>query len=275
MCSCTRTSTASAVCSTSGGRRSAACRARSPARQSTCGMRQPARPARSAARSPAPGEVASSCSTARPSGRRPCGRLWPTSVCARCPLTSITREHRCWMPAHTGSLTDRKEITTMRDQLERYWKDLAAMARRMPMGALAEVAEVLLDCYQRGGTVFVLGNGGSAATASHFACDLGKGTRSPGAPPFRVVALTDNAALMTAWANDTSYDRVFAEQLVALVRPGDIVVAISASGESPNVLLAAQAANDAGALTIALTGPKPCRLHDLADFIVREIVQRS
>jgi D-sedoheptulose 7-phosphate isomerase len=157
----------------------------------------------------------------------------------------------------------------MRDQLERYWKDLAAMARKMPMGALAEVANVLLDCYQRNGTVFVLGNGGSAATASHFACDLGKGTRNPGAPPFRVVALTDNAALMTAWANDTSYDRVFAEQLVALVRPGDVVVAISASGESPNVLRAAEAARELGAATVALTGPSVCRLHDLADFIVR------
>ncbi len=157
----------------------------------------------------------------------------------------------------------------MRDQLERYWHDLAGMTREMPLDALAEVAGALLDCYERGATVFVLGNGGSAATATHFACDLGKGTRVEGTPPFRVVALTDNAALMTAWANDTSYDRVFAEQLTTLARPGDVVVAISASGESPNVLRAAEAGRAMGVTTIALTGPHPCSLHTLADLIVR------
>jgi D-sedoheptulose 7-phosphate isomerase len=124
--------------------------------------------------------------------------------------------------------------------LERYCLELAAVTVAMPFGEVARVADVLLDCHRCGGTIFVLGNGGSAATASHFACDLAKGARAGGLPPFRVVPLTDNVPLITAWANDTSYEQVFAEQLAALVRPDDVVVAISASGNSPNVLAAAR-----------------------------------
>lgn len=157
----------------------------------------------------------------------------------------------------------------MREELERYWSDLATMARTMRFSALTRAAEALWACYERGGTIFVLGNGGSAATASHFACDLAKGTLSSGAPAFRVVSLTDNAALMTAWANDTSYARVFGEQLAALVRQGDVVVAISASGQSPNVLVAAEVGRQAGAMTIAMTGPRPSRLAELADLTIR------
>lgn len=157
----------------------------------------------------------------------------------------------------------------MRDDIERYWQELMAVQQSMPYHMLAGVAEVLWSCYGRGGTIFVLGNGGSAATASHVACDLVKGTRIGGAPTFRVVALNDNVPLLTAWANDTSYARVFAEQLVALVRPGDVVLAISASGNSPNVLAAAEVARAAGATTVALTGQTGGKLWHLADLTVR------
>ncbi len=157
----------------------------------------------------------------------------------------------------------------MRKDIERYWQGVAAMARAMPLGALGEMAEALLACRARRGTVFIVGNGGSAATASHLACDLAKGTRTPGVPPFRVVPLTDSVPLLTAWANDTSYAQVFAEQLAALVRPGDALVAISASGNSPNVLAAAEVAREAGATTIALTGASGGRLRLLADVLVR------
>ncbi len=157
----------------------------------------------------------------------------------------------------------------MRDDIERYWQELMAVRQSMPYHLLARIGEILWACYQRGGTVFVLGNGGSAATASHFACDLMKGTRIGTAPTFRVVSLNDNVPLLTAWANDTSYDRVFAEQLVALVRPGDVVVAISCSGNSPNVLAAAAAARSSGATTIALTGKSGGRLRHLSDVVVR------
>ena len=157
----------------------------------------------------------------------------------------------------------------MRNDIERYWHELGQVAHAMPFSLLESAAEVLLACYRRGGTVFVLGNGGSAATASHFVCDLAKGTRTDGFPAFRVVSLTDNVPLMTAWANDTSYDRVFAEQLTALVRPGDVVVAISASGNSPNVLAATRVARQLGATTIALTGQSGGRLGRLTELTIR------
>src|SRR6266699_1211229 len=115
----------------------------------------------------------------------------------------------------------------MYDEIEHYWLELASIMRAMPFDMLAKAAELLLDCYRRGGTVFILGNGGSAATASHFACDLAKGTQAAGLPAFRVVSLSDNVPLMTAWANDTNYDRIFAEQLATLIRPADIVIALS------------------------------------------------
>jgi D-sedoheptulose 7-phosphate isomerase len=143
------------------------------------------------------------------------------------------------------------------------------VTQAMPFGLLESAVEVLLACHRRGGTVFVLGNGGSAATASHFVCDLAKGTRTDGLPAFRVVSLTDNVPLITAWANDTSYERIFAEQVAALVRPGDVVVAISTSGNSPNVLAATRVARHLGATTIALTGQSGGRLGRLAELAIR------
>ena len=158
---------------------------------------------------------------------------------------------------------------TTRDNLTHYWRSMASLITVMPIAPLARAADVLLDCHRRACTVFVLGNGGSAATASHFACDLAKGTRIEGITPFRVMPLTDNMPLVTAWANDTDYERVFAEQLAALVREGDVVVAISASGNSPNVLAAVETARLAGAFTIALTGQTGGTLRRLADLTIR------
>lgn len=157
----------------------------------------------------------------------------------------------------------------MHDAIERYWRELVGAMEAMPLSLLSRAVDTLLDCHARGGTVFAVGNGGSAATASHFACDLAKGTLTQGVPAFRVVALTDNVPLLTAWANDTSYDRVFAAQLAALVRAGDALVAISASGNSPNVLASAQVARQAGATVIALTGQSGGALRDLADLTIR------
>ncbi len=157
----------------------------------------------------------------------------------------------------------------MRNDIALYWGELGEMVAAMPVAAAARAAELLLDCHRRGGTVFLLGNGGSAATASHFACDLAKGTLAEGAPAFRVVPLTDNMPLMTAWANDTSYERVFAEQLASLVRAGDVVVLISASGNSPNVLAAARVARDAGAISIAWTGATGGKLAARCDLAIR------
>ncbi|MCG3208017.1 MAG: Phosphoheptose isomerase [Anaerolineae bacterium] len=132
-----------------------------------------------------------------------------------------------------------------------------------------EVVEILLDCAQNNHKVFIFGNGGSASTASHFACDLSKNTIVPGAPRFKVIALTDNMPLITAWANDTAYDNVFAEQLLPLVEADDVVIGISCSGNSPNVLNAMKVARAAGAQTIAFTGDIGGRLQDVVDLCIK------
>lgn len=157
----------------------------------------------------------------------------------------------------------------MDDTIQHYWNELLRAMQSMPFKQLAQVAEILFDCHQRGSTIFLVGNGGSAATASHFACDLAKGARARGMPPFRVVALTDNVPLLTAWANDTDYERVFAEQLITLARPDDVIILISGSGNSPNILATARAARHVHATTIALTGQTGGKLARLADVVVR------
>lgn len=156
----------------------------------------------------------------------------------------------------------------MRHDLERYWQEMAELTSSMPMGGLSRVASALFDCRRRGGTVYLVGNGGSAATASHIACDLAKGTRVAGSPHFRVVPLTDNVPLITAWANDADYARVFAEQIASLISPRDILMAISVSGNSPNILAAVEVAQRSGALTIGLTSRKGGRLRRLVDLAV-------
>lgn len=140
----------------------------------------------------------------------------------------------------------------------------------LPYSAVDEIVEVLLQRYEQGKAVFLFGNGGSAALASHIACDLGKGTLVDGNSQarFRVVALTDNIPLMTAWANDSSYERIFAEQLRNLVSPGDVAFAISGSGNSPNVLAGLEAARAARAVTIGLTGFQGGRMKALCDYCV-------
>jgi D-sedoheptulose 7-phosphate isomerase len=152
--------------------------------------------------------------------------------------------------------------------LHSYTTTLQDLLGRLPQADMARVAAEIIDAGDRGSTIFILGNGGSAATASHFACDLAKGTQRPGVRPFRVMALTDNVPLMTAWGNDTSYDRIFAEQLRPLVEPDDLVIAISGSGNSPNVLAAVRLAREAGARTIGWTGFRGGQLKDLVDVCV-------
>jgi D-sedoheptulose 7-phosphate isomerase len=172
------------------------------------------------------------------------------------------------MERMTGIQAGYKE-DRMREDIERYWRELRLTMKAMPYAALSRVAEALLECRERDGTVFVAGNGGSAATASHFACDLAKGAQAPGVAPFRVVPLTDNVPLLTAWANDVSYEQVFAQQLAPLIRPGDLLVAISASGSSPNILAAARLARKRGAEVIAFTGASGGKLYRLASLTVR------
>jgi len=140
------------------------------------------------------------------------------------------------------------------EQLDNYLTQLSHTLMALPRRPLEEIAQALWDTYQRDGTIHICGNGGSAATASHFACDLAKWTVKPDRRRMRALALTDNVPVMTAWSNDRNYESVFVEQLIAHYRPGDLLFAISGSGNSPNVLQAVIWANQCGAPTIGLSG---------------------
>lgn len=146
-----------------------------------------------------------------------------------------------------------------------YFEQLTETAAKLPFAAIDRVADALLRAYEAGRMIYIFGNGGSAALASHFACDLGKGTINGHGKRFHVLALTDNVPLITAWANDSNYENIFAQQLSNFVRQGDIAFAISGSGNSPNVLRALQLARGAGATTIGLTGFQGGMMRELCD----------
>ncbi|GAC1447239.1 MAG: SIS domain-containing protein [Ktedonobacterales bacterium] len=151
------------------------------------------------------------------------------------------------------------------DEVASYLWNIGQVIAALPREPLAEISELLMQAGREGKLILILGNGGSAATASHLACDLAKTASVPGHPRMRAVALTDNVPLLTAWGNDASYDLVFAEQVRTLASPGDLVVAISASGNSPNVLAAAAAAREVGAHVVGVTGFGGGRLQSLCD----------
>src|SRR5437667_12804759 len=157
---------------------------------------------------------------------------------------------------------------TVAMELEGHINEVRSVLGKIPIGAIERVVEIILDAYANSGHVYVVGNGGSATNATHFACDLSKATIVDGRARLRVTSLTDNIALLTAWANDTSYDRVFSEQLTNLLDPGDVVIAISASGNSPNVVSAVLAARLMRASTIALVRFAGGRLLEAVDAAV-------
>lgn len=152
--------------------------------------------------------------------------------------------------------------------IRHYFGAVQSLLDAVPFDAVEQVVDALMEANRAGQTVFICGNGGSAATATHFGCDLAKRPIVAGQPRFRVIALTDNNALMTALSNDISYDAVFAEQLLPLVRRGDVLIGISGSGNSRNVLNAVQVAREAGALTIGFSGYDGGKLKPMVDISV-------
>jgi D-sedoheptulose 7-phosphate isomerase len=149
-----------------------------------------------------------------------------------------------------------------------YFELLSMTMERLPFDQVDLVAEVLLETYKSEHTIFIFGNGGSAALASHFACDLGKGTANGSKKRVRVMALTDNVPLMTAWANDSNYENIFSEQLLNFAAPGDLAFAISGSGNSLNVLKALRAAKEVGLVTAGLTGFSGGQMRALCDACI-------
>ena len=149
-----------------------------------------------------------------------------------------------------------------------YVRYLKSVLDNLDLAAIAEFARRLEAVRAAQRTVFFVGNGGSAATCSHFANDLAKACRRVGVPGFRAISLTDNVALMTAIANDDGYENVFAGQMRDLFKRGDMLVAISASGNSPNVLAAARLAGELGGEVVGITGFDGGALRRLSDCVV-------
>ena len=157
--------------------------------------------------------------------------------------------------------------------MSEYMQELAAATKKISRKHVMEVIQVVMDAYRNERKIFILGNGGAAAIASHFACDLGKNTLArvydKKERRFQVISLTDNVALLTAFSNDLSFDDIFIQQLRNLISPGDIVIGISGSGNSKNVIKAMKYAKQCDAKTIGLLGFKTGgKLADIVDIKV-------
>jgi D-sedoheptulose 7-phosphate isomerase len=151
----------------------------------------------------------------------------------------------------------------MVEYVRRYAKYVAEILERLDPTAVERIAEIFEAARREQRTIFLAGNGGSAATASHFANDLSFGARVDGELPFRALSLTDNTAVLTALGNDKGYQEIFVGQLRGVFRPGDVLVAISASGNSPNLLEALKYANSVGGITVGLVGFDGGQMKDL------------
>jgi D-sedoheptulose 7-phosphate isomerase len=154
------------------------------------------------------------------------------------------------------------------DYLGRYLAGTAEALGKLAVGDIDRLIGVLLRALESERFIYVMGNGGSAANAEHFVNDLGKGGRRGFPRRFKVLSLASNIPLLTAWANDTDYEHVFAEQLRNFVGPADVVMAISGSGNSRNLLNAMTLARARGAVTVGLTGFDGGKLKALCDHCV-------
>ncbi len=151
------------------------------------------------------------------------------------------------------------------NEISTYFADIKATLDTLPHEPIEQAIDILHKARVAGRRIFIMGNGGSASTATHFVCDLSKNTRVAGWPHFKVIGLADNMAAFSAYGNDDGYENVFKLQLANLVEPGDVVIGISCSGNSPNVVNAVALAKEAGATTIGFTGFQHGKLGPLVD----------
>ena len=154
------------------------------------------------------------------------------------------------------------------EPINRYFSELEQMLQAISLPHLETVLRLLEEAYHNGRRIFIMGNGGSAATASHFALDLAKNTIMPGAPRLKAISLTDHVPLITAWSNDIAYEHIFSEQLANMIEPGDVVIGISTSGNSPNVINALNLAKQYRATTVGLLGAKGGKIKDMVDAYI-------
>lgn len=152
--------------------------------------------------------------------------------------------------------------------IESYIDDIKNAVENLDKEKIQEAINVILEAYKNDKQIFIMGNGGSASTSSHFACDLGKGTIIEGKKRFKVMSLNDNMALITAFSNDYGYEYVFEEQLKNLINEGDIVVAISASGNSTNIIKGIKYSKEKEAYIIGFSGFNGGKLKEMADLCI-------
>lgn len=154
------------------------------------------------------------------------------------------------------------------EHIESYFNRLKVVLDEVDVRQVEQVIKIFEAAYDNDRTVFICGNGGSSSAASHWVCDFSKGTNAPGKRRLRMFSLGDNAAMLTAYANDVDYKQVFSEPVKTYVRKNDVVIMITASGNSPNILEAAVAAREQGAVTVGLVGFGGGKLIDLVDHTV-------
>jgi len=159
----------------------------------------------------------------------------------------------------------KRDFTT---DIDAYFEKLQSTLKAISRKELNDFLNLLLDALDKDCQVFTLGNGGSHATASHMAVDFNKGLSWGKTKRFRFICLGDNTPTITAYANDVSYEDIFIEPLKNFLKPGDLVIAISGSGNSPNVIKAVEYANTHGALTLGLTGYDGGKLRKIAQHNV-------
>lgn len=147
-----------------------------------------------------------------------------------------------------------------------YIQGLEETLRDIPLEQIAELGSILYEAYREGRQIFVLGNGGSAAAASHWVCDFNKGINTPNSRRAKFVSLADNTGIVTALGNDISYDEIFAYQLENFAGPGDVVLALSVSGNSPNLLRGLECGKKLGCKTAAIVGDYGGKAGEQADF---------
>lgn len=149
-----------------------------------------------------------------------------------------------------------------------YFQKVAAVLPAIPAEPVEQIVATLRQARARGQRIFVFGNGGSSANASHIVNDMLKSTIQPGRPRMKLICLSDNVPTLTAYANDVSYDIVYSEPLASLAEPGDVAIALSGSGNSPNVLRAMDVAQEMGLTRVGLTGRDGGKLKDQCDICV-------
>jgi D-sedoheptulose 7-phosphate isomerase len=154
----------------------------------------------------------------------------------------------------------------MKEVINEYLESIKEIISQLDVESISRVLEAINNAYLNKKRIFVIGNGGSAATANHFACDLGKNAIKDDENRFKIISLCESTSCITAYGNDVGYENIFEEQLKNLMQNEDLLICISASGNSPNIIKAVNFAKKKKSLIIGITGFNGGRLKDISDI---------